>query len=450
MIDWQGDGHQFGASFVSPIQTMHNLPDALLDETLSCVLRVNQSGLRSLKSNDPVDLFDSMAEALACLTHADFAGVHILESDRDLLRLAAHRGFTPLIAGLYDAGGEGHALCRSALEQRNGLAVESVRTSPGLWEATRRTMLDGGVSAFLIVPLVSAGGDALGVLTASFRTARAFDQDETGRVELLASHATSFVETIRLHQTLARRLADARDAHERVDAMNRRKDQFIATVSHELRQPLAAALPALEVQKRSLSPERRHRAGEVIEQQLRHIARLVEDLTDVSHISRGTLELRVERVDLRVVIKQAIDMTAATFGDQRQQITFTLGDSPAWMSGDAARLKQVFSNLLRNAAAYTPSGGHIEVYLERADDELIVRVRDSGVGIPPGALSRIFMIFERGDGQATGNGASQGFGIGLALVRQIVELHGGTVSATSDGDGQGSEFVVRLPPDDQS
>jgi signal transduction histidine kinase len=425
----------------TPDDRMQSLWDASWDEPLSCVMRIHERALHSLRTQNPADLFDGMAEALIGVTHADSAAIQVADGPQSLLRLAAYRGSRRELDCLCAPDGEAHSLCVRALDSHHALRVDDVELSTELQEIARRALLQSGVAACLLVPLVGSSGRGVGSLTACFRSARTFTDEQIRHVDLIADHSVTFVETIGLYRTMAQQLADERVARERAEALNRHKDQFIATLSHELRQPLSAALPAIELQKRSLSAERRHRAREVIEEQLLQIARLVEDLVDVSHISRGTLDLRLERVDLRLVVRQAIGMTQSLFDARGQCIDVVVGDHAAWLSGDAARLKQVFSNLLRNAASYTPAGGRIALSLEQVNGEVMVRVRDSGVGIPRDALNRIFTIFDRGDG----HGPSQGLGIGLAIVRQIVELHGGTVSAASDGEGHGSEFVVRLP-----
>jgi len=240
---------------------------------------------------------------------------------------------------------------------------------------------------------------------------------------------------------LRRTLAETQQQLARAESATRLVDEFLATLAHELRQPLAAALAAIEIQKQSPRPERKERARHVIEQQVRYIARLVGDLSEVSRISRGAIELRRERVDVRELVREAVLMIEPLFDERRHQVVCELGRDPAWVSGDGVRLKQVFSNLLRNAATYTAPGGRIGVALEGDAGRVRLRFRDNGAGIPADALERIFEIFQRATSRTEGHSA----GIGLAVVRRLVELHGGTVTAASDGLGRGSEFTVVLP-----
>jgi len=212
-------------------------------------------------------------------------------------------------------------------------------------------------------------------------------------------------------------------------------------LSHELRQPLAAALAAIEIQKTSPRRDRQEKARRVIEQQVRYIARLVGDLSDVSRMSHGILDLRRERIDLRSVLREALLMSEPLFDERKHHVSVALGDHPLYVNGDVIRLKQVFSNLFKNAAAYTPIGGLIRVHAELVPEGVRVSVADNGAGIPVDALERIFELFQRGPVRAD----RQSAGIGLAVVRRLVALHGGSVSAASDGPGCGAEFVVLLP-----
>jgi signal transduction histidine kinase len=208
-----------------------------------------------------------------------------------------------------------------------------------------------------------------------------------------------------------------------------------------LRQPLAAALSAREVIAGSREEADRQSAALIIEHQLRHLSRLVEDLMDISHISRGTLVIRSQQIDLRAVVQDAIEMTRPMIEKGKHVLTVSLGGEALWANGDAARLQQVFSNLLQNAAAYTPPGGRIDLALKRQRAEAVFRVRDNGTGIEPGLLPHLFDAFYRGSDE----NRSGSLGVGLAIVRQIVELHGGSVRAASRGRNLGSEFMVRLP-----
>jgi PAS domain S-box-containing protein len=232
-----------------------------------------------------------------------------------------------------------------------------------------------------------------------------------------------------------------REHAEQLAASDRSKDEFLATLSHELRNPLAPLRNAVELMRRTGAPAEAVQA--IMERQVNHLVRLVDDLLEVSRISRGTFSLRWERVELAAVVRHALETSEGLVAAAGHTLTVSLPDAPVWLTGDAVRLAQELANLLNNAAKYTEDGGRIAVTAWRDGDQAAVSVRDNGPGITPGMLSRVFEMFTRGDGDS---GRSQGgLGIGLALSRRLAEMHGGTLEAHSEGPGAGSEFILRLP-----
>jgi signal transduction histidine kinase len=225
----------------------------------------------------------------------------------------------------------------------------------------------------------------------------------------------------------------------------RRKDEFLATLCHELRSPLDAIQNAIGILNGQAGQElaAQQRLHALIERQVRHMMRLTADLLDVSGISHGQLRLQRERMDLREVLHQAIETMDSELQRHGHRLMITVPDTPVWLQADATRLQQVFDNLLANAFKYTDPGGDLALSLHVHDGYAVVNVRDSGIGIAPDTLPHIFDLFVQADPPARHHGA--GLGIGLALVRMLVEMHGGSVAAISAGLGQGSEFSVRLP-----
>jgi CheY-like chemotaxis protein len=226
---------------------------------------------------------------------------------------------------------------------------------------------------------------------------------------------------------------------------DRRKDEFLATLAHELRNPLAPVMHSLELLDRIGSSEPGvTEARGTIRRQLGHLVRLVDDLLDVSRITRDKLELRRERVELAWVVRRAVEDNHVYCAARGHTLTVALPDEPIALHADATRLVQVVGNLLNNACKYTQPGGRIELVARRDDGgRVCLTVRDNGIGIAADDLPRVFGIFEQvhADGQLS----QGGLGIGLSLVKRLVEMHGGSVEAHSDGPGKGSEFVVRLP-----
>ena len=235
-----------------------------------------------------------------------------------------------------------------------------------------------------------------------------------------------------------------RKAEQGLREADRRKDEFLATLAHELRNPLAPIRNGLQILR--LAGTDTVAAGhvqEMLERQVSHLVRLVDDLMEVARVTRGRIELRKEPVDLGAMLRSAIETSRPLIEAARHELTVELPAEPVTLMADSVRLAQIVANLLNNAAKYTEDGGRIALSARREGNHAVISVRDSGVGIPLEVLPRVFDLFAQAD--RTYHRAQGGLGIGLTLVRTLVELHGGTVAATSDGVGYGSEFIVRLP-----
>jgi len=261
-------------------------------------------------------------------------------------------------------------------------------------------------------------------------------KDDNGRPLRLLGINIDITERKQGEEQLRRLAAELSDA-------DRRKDEFLATLAHELRNPLAPIRNGLQLLQRMDGTQARHEQVHVMMQrQVDHLVRLVDDLMDVSRITRGTLELRRDRVPLTQVLESAVETAKPLIESKDHELTITLPTTPAFVDADATRLAQVFANLLNNAAKYTDPGGHIWLTAERQNGELLVTVKDTGIGIPSEMLPKIFEMFAQVD--QTLEKSQGGLGIGLALARRLIEMHGGKLEARSNGPGQGSEFIVRL------
>ncbi|MHB1557980.1 MAG: hybrid sensor histidine kinase/response regulator [Isosphaeraceae bacterium] len=239
-------------------------------------------------------------------------------------------------------------------------------------------------------------------------------------------------------------IEDYKRAEAALQETDRRKDEFLATLAHELRNPLAPIRNALNILRMpSVDSRTVGHSLAMMERQVHHLVRLVDDLLDVSRVMRGKITLHPERVELARTIAHAVETAEPMVAAQGHELAVTMPDPSLTIDADPVRLAQVVGNLLANAAKYSERGGRIELDARREGDRAIIRVRDTGVGIAPEVLPRIFDLFVQGDHSSTRS--QGGLGIGLTLVRNLVELHGGTVEARSDGPGRGAEFIVRLP-----
>jgi signal transduction histidine kinase len=288
-------------------------------------------------------------------------------------------------------------------------------------------VLEDDIRSIQSTPLISRDGRLLGMLNNHYRAPGRPDDASLRHIDLLARQAADLIER---HQ-----------AEEALRKANRHKDEFLAMLSHELRNPLAALTSAARLLE--LVPpasEQAAKARGVIERQTRHMSRLVGDLLDISRVAMGKLVLQRERFDAAEAISSVVHAWRTSGRLDGHEVS--LAAESVWVEGDRARIEQIASNLLDNALKFTPPGKSVTVDLRREDGGAVLRVADQGRGLAAEDCSRIFDLFTQGD---TPDRTGGGLGIGLALVKRLAERHGGTVSATSDGPGHGAIFTVRLP-----
>jgi two-component system, chemotaxis family, CheB/CheR fusion protein len=306
---------------------------------------------------------------------------------------------------------------------------------------------------------VSPVRDASGVVIGASKIAR--DVTERKRAERTLREREQALRDA--HAELQRRAAEAELVNRRLRAeitqresaeaalreADRRKDEFLALLAHELRNPLAPIRYALATNRKAdRTPEQRIRAEEIIDRQVKHMSRLLDDLLDVSRITRGTLELKKSPTELTLVLGSAIETARPLLDAKRHTLSLDLPKDAVRLQADTVRLEQIFANLLINAAKYTDPGGHIQLRATREPHEIVVSVRDDGIGISEDMMPRLFTMFAQA--HAALERAEGGLGVGLSLVRGLVRLHGGTIEARSEGPGRGSEFIVHLPLEERS
>jgi signal transduction histidine kinase len=377
---------------------------------------------------------------------ADATAIYLLDDSRRNVRLLAS-------AGLPNWDNHRYALIpitqdapiAQSLRDASPIFLESRTAYAQLYPASEqriRAFLPDGELSMACVPLIAEGA-AQGALTLTFFTQRHFDEDERRFMGLLADHCALALARADLFEREREARMVAENALDRARKADQRKDEFLAMLGHELRNPLAPISTALQlVRLRPSDPFVREHA--IIERQVKHLERLVDDLLDVSRITRGKVELKRERIDLAALVAEAIDVVSPSLEQKshRLDVSVTQGIS---LFGDHVRLCQVLSNLLTNAAKYTDQGGQITIRTMASDDAVTISVRDNGMGIDARLLPHIFDVFTQAP--QTIERSQGGLGLGLTIVKQIVELHGGSVEAHSAGVGQGSEFSVHLPID---
>lgn len=359
-------------------------------------------------------------------------------------RLHARSGAAPRTA----LGPEAHDAARAAvLRQAGPLRVDDATRASGVSADHFPFGLaedDPPVRAYLAVPVASRSGELAGGLFFAHPEARAFgDRDERLAVGIAAQAAVA-LDNARLYEAAQREIAQRRRAEQELQKAHRRKDQFLAMLSHELRNPLAPIRTCLALlADERLPEEKRAWARGVLERQTLHLTRLVDDLLDISRITRGKVQLQRKPLNLSSLVRATVDDHAGMLRAVGLKVVLDVPDRPFWIRGDATRLAQAIGNLLNNAAKFTPEGGRVVVGLRVRNGHAVVAVRDTGIGMDAETLAHLFEPFARTTEGPRGQ--TTGLGLGLALAAELIERMGGELRGASEGPGRGSEFTVRLP-----
>jgi PAS domain S-box-containing protein len=367
-------------------------------------------------------LFDRIAPHLGLDAYFNF----MVSEGEEFLHLDSWAGAPDDIVASIRRLTFGESVCGTVAQQRTALLMSDVQHSTDPRFAFVKRL---GMRTYVCNPLI-AGDRLLGTLSFGSRTRDAFEPDELDFLRTISHYITLAYERLRLMKEL--READ------------RRKDEFLSVLAHELRNPLAPVRNGLKLIALAHGDPRLVReAAEMMERQVRLMVRLIDDLLDVSRITRGMIELRPERIELSAVVRQAVETARPNIDLMGHQVAIGLPEEPVYLDADPVRIAQVISNLLNNACKFTERGGHIAVTAERRDTKAVITVKDDGVGIPREKLHSIFDMFVQADSSVERR--HSGLGLGLTLVKSLVELHGGTVSADSAGVGKGSELTITLP-----
>lgn len=392
-------------------------------------------------ADSPRNIFQTLADAMLQLVSVDSAGISLLTKED-----GGKHFYWPAIAGMwkpYIGGGTPRDFgpCGDVLDRNAPLLFRQIER-----RYTYFLPVTPAVEECLLVPF-QVEGKAVGTIWAiAHDPRRKFDREDLRRLEGLARFASAAYQVMNYladadrEEALERSNENLERAQEALREADRRKDIFVATVAHELQQPIGAMLAAIALMRERISEQSGTRARDVVERQVTHLRRIIDDLLDIARVVQGKVDLQKERLDCREVIQDALYITSSLCEEHHQMLSVSLPDEAIWIEADRTRLLQVFANLVTNAAKYTQDGGRISLNAETDGNAAIVRVQDNGKGIAPGVLPHIFDLFIQAETAPFG-----GLGIGLRVVRELVELHGGSVAARSDGIGQGSEFVVRLP-----
>ena len=403
-------------------------------------------------SRDPKDVLQRLVDEARLLCRADSAGISVLESDSSagvpprFRWKATSGGLRPFVGNVMPRE---FSPCGTVLDRNETLLMQyPVRHFPYI-EA-----LPIPVCEVLLVPFFR-GNVAIGtVWIATHSEDIQFDAEDARIVRSLSQFASAAVQVLEAQEAEARRhrLAEERTQDEiasmtltnlRLEETDRERAAFLATLAHEMRNGLGPMSNAIGILKKSKEPQQQSTAREMLERQVGQMNHLVEDLLDTSRVSSGKMRLTLVELDLVPIVRHALDTTRARIEQSGQRLVADIPNEALRVEGDEVRLSQVLANLLTNAAKYGAVGGTVMVSLKREGPHAVIRVADSGVGLEPAMLSKVFDLFVQVDSTLTKS--QGGLGIGLALVRRLVAMHGGSVSARSEGLGRGSEFSVSLP-----
>jgi signal transduction histidine kinase len=384
------------------------------------------SATQLLDTHDPNEMLQGVFGRIAEHLELD-AFFHFVPDDSGVqLRLCAYRGVSEEEAGHYVRLAMGQSLSGVVARNLAPLVLNHIQASTHPQAQPAKQL---GFRCGVSMPLIT-DGRLLGTLSFGSRRKDELSSDDIDVLDTISRYVTSACERLRLVSKL--------------QESDRRKDEFLATLAHELRNPLAPLRNGLHMlQVARDKPGIADKALAMMDRQLKQMVRLVDDLLDVSRISSGKIMLCRGVFNLSQALEQAVETCQPLVHSLSHRLVTHLAPEPLMILGDMARVSQVIANLLNNAAKYTPAGGLLEVWLERDDDEAVIRVKDNGIGIDADMLPRVFEMFSQANSAI--DRAQGGMGIGLSLAQAIVQLHGGSLHANSDGAGLGSEFTLRLP-----
>jgi PAS domain S-box-containing protein len=433
-----GAGTVIGASKIARDVTERKRAEAALREHRAMVDTINQVGRAFSAELELEKLLQAVTDAATILTGAKFGaffynatddqgGHYVLHTLSGAPREAFEKFGAPRNTALFAPTFTGESVVR----------LDDVRKDPRYGENAPHHGMPHGhlpVTSYLAVPIVSRSAGVLGGLFLGHPEAGVFTEDSERVVVGLAGQAAVAIDNARLYDAERRSRGEA-------EAANRAKDEFLAMLGHELRNPLSAVRNAAVTAR--LDPARRERALDIMCRGTDQLGRLIDDLLDVARITQGRITLRRQRVRLASIVARAVETTQQLIEERAHGLSVSSSPDEVQVNADPTRLEQVIVNLITNAAKYTEPGGRIDVRVEHDGGDAVLRVRDNGAGIEPEMLPRVFDLFAQADHGL--DRAHGGLGIGLTVVRQLVELHGGRVEARSDGLGKGAEFLVCLP-----
>lgn len=415
---------------------------------LKAMRRLNEIGTRCAKDGHDVDgCLSEILKVAIEISGADKGNIQLIDSKSGKLRLAVQSGFDEPFLRFFQTIADTSSVCGRAMQLQQRVIVDDITQSDIFaGRPSLQIMLDAGVRAVQSTPLISSSGKLLGMISTHFESPRRATEQELRLMDLLARQSADYLERLRVEEERELLLSREHELRQTAEEANRLKDEFLAIMSHELRNPLNVILGYAELLLRTeeiRNSANLKRMSEAVKRNAVAQSKLIRDLLDLSRLRSGKLELNRETVSPVASIENAIETVRNDAEGKDISISVNTPDDAVFVQADPVRLEQIIWNLLNNSVKFTPNGGHIAVSLKAEPDHIVLTVQDNGQGFDASFLPHIFEIFRQADSGT--NRSQSGMGIGLAVVQQLVELHGGSVSAHSPGAGKGATFTIQLP-----